>query len=152
MLHLLASTVSIVLSLLLWFVCCDWDSAQQPCRITWTSLGWPKLSVMCASSRLVVIFVRIMTRMTCAQPVRREGRKTFTREDNCMACSSWDNLTWDAYEANLAKKEKICERKRQRAAKRSVSVSSENSVNMFPDSAEEDGFEEDWRNVVSSQW
>ena len=82
-----------------------------------------------------------MTHTACA---------TCTLEDNCIACSGWDDLTWDAYEANLAKKEKIRERKHQKAAERSALVSSEDSVNMFLDSAEEDSFEEAGERDVKS--
>ena len=77
-----------------------------------------------------------MTHTACA---------TCTHEDNCIACSGWDDLTWDTYEANLAKKEK-----HQKAAERSALVSSEDSVNMFPDSAKEDSFEEAGERDVKS--
>ena len=113
------------------------DGTQQPCLTIWMSLGLPKLSVMCASLWLAVIFMRIMIHMHAACRVL-EGRKSCRREYNCIACSSWDDLAWDVYEANLAKKEKIRERKPQKAAEWSASVLSEDSVNMFPDSAEED--------------
>ena len=54
----------------------------------------------------------------------------------CIHCSGWDDVTWDFYEANVAKKEKKCRRKLEKAAARLFSVSSEDSVYMYLDMAD----------------
>ena len=123
MLHFLVWAVSIVVLLLLCFACCDWGryAAAMSDHLDDANNDMHDMCTACSA---------------------HEGKKICTREDNCIACSSWDDLTWDAYEAKLAKKERIRERKQQKVAERSASVLSEDSANMFPDSAEEGSFNE----------
>ena len=61
---------------------------------------------------------------------------------NCIACTSWDDITLDMYEANLSKKGKLRQRKQEKAAAaRSCSMSSKDSVFIFPDSTKEEGLD-----------
>ena len=65
----------------------------------------------------------------------------FTREDNCIACTSCGDITWDMFEANVAK-EKLRQRKWDKVSvARSCLMSSVDSVSMLPDSAEEEGLD-----------
>ena len=67
----------------------------------------------------------------------RAGRQECHRYNNCMFSAEWDDITWDLYEVNVAKKEgKHCI-KQEKAAARSQLVSMEDSVSMHLDPEEE---------------
>ena len=64
----------------------------------------------------------------CASCRAKEGRPECTREDNCVACVSWDDVIWDLYEKNIQRRQRAKQRKIEKT--RTSSVSSEDSVSM----------------------
>ena len=67
----------------------------------------------------------------CASCRAKEGRPECTREDNCMAYVSWDDVIWDLYEKNIQRRQRAKQRKIEKT--RTSSMSSEDSVLMHPE-------------------
>ena len=68
---------------------------------------------VCIRLMAVAISERISIHMTCRALV---GDRVCTREDNCIACTSWDDITWNMFEVNVMGKERLRQRKRDKAA------------------------------------
>ena len=139
--------IHLLLKLLCWAVCCarGWiPNMSDNLDALRTSAMECSLRQFDTCSHLRVNFD---THGMCESCMARAGRKVCTREDNCIA---WDDITWDMDEAILAKKEKLRQRKREKvvAAARSCSMSSKDSVSMFPDSTAQESL--DFRECESS--
>ena len=67
----------------------------------------------------------------CASCRAKEGRPECTREDNCVACVSWDDVIWDLYGKNIQHRQRAKQRKIEKT--RTSSMSSEDSVSMLPE-------------------
>ena len=66
----------------------------------------------------------------CASLRAKEGRPECTREDNCVACVSWDDVIWDLYK-NIQLRQHAKQRKIEKI--RTSFMSSEDSVSMHPE-------------------
>ena len=73
----------------------------KPCLTTLTHLGRPQWKVVCIRLMPVAIFwANFDTHDMCALCRARAGDELCTTEDNCITCTSWDDITWNMFEVN----------------------------------------------------